>query len=98
MGVAGTSPRPPTHPRQFDSPVQGALAAPGFHDHVVPAGWQDTSDALICFVLVRVARLYGDVHRPHLLDRSRGENTDSAPSDDSDAGLRADLTLVAAVQ
>jgi hypothetical protein len=86
-----------THPCQLDGALQRALAAAGFDHHVVPARRHDGTDALTSFVLVRAARLHGDLRRTHLLGRGGGEDTDGTRSDDGDPGLRADLTLVTAV-
>src|SRR6202022_2752070 len=85
-------------PGQLDRALQGALAAAGFDHHVVPAArWDDGVDGLTSLVLVRVARLPGDLRSTHLLGRRGGEDTDGTRSNDGDAGLRADLALVAAV-
>jgi len=58
--------------------LQRALAAAGFDHHVVPARRHDGTDALPSFVLVRVARLHGDLRCTHLLGRRGHEDTDGA--------------------
>ena len=85
------------HPRQLNGALQRALAATGFNHHVVSAGRDDGVDALTSFVLVQVARFYGDLRGTQLLSRRGRENADGTRTNDGDPGLRADLTLVAAV-